>query len=98
MKDATLGGYWHEHKRPPAFKGPDGDSYTVEIITEQRDADDEVAWCAYLFFLQWSGNQPVGHVESAYLSRAETAETAQSEVEQLTLHAVKEILDKLLAG
>jgi hypothetical protein len=54
-------------------------------------------WCAYVFFLRWSGNQPVGHVESEYLARAATAEAARAEVEQLSLHVVKEILDRLLA-
>jgi len=98
MKDATLGGYWREHQRPPAFEGRDGDSYTVEIITERDQSDDEAVWCAYIFFLQWSGNQPVGHVESEYLTTAATAEAARAEVEQLSLHAVKEILDRLLAG
>lgn len=97
MKDATLGGYWHEHQRPPAFEGPDGDSYTVEIITERDQSDDETMWCAYVFFLRWSGNQAVGHVESEYLARAATAEAARAEVEQLSLHVVKGLLDRLLA-
>lgn len=95
MKDATLGGYLREHQRPPAFKGPDGDSYTVEILTEHEEADGG-PWFAYLFFLRWRGNEPVGHVESRYLAGAPTEEDARAEVERLALHEVKTLLDSLV--
>ena len=98
-KDATLGGYLGEHERPPAFEGPDGDSYTVEIIVEPVGAGDEPGpWCAYLFFLKWRGSEPVAHRETEYLVEAASEEAARAELEKLTLHEVKELLDKLVSG
>ena len=98
MKDATLGGYLREHERPPAFEGPDGDSYTVEIMIEREGPGDAGLWCAYLFFLRWRGGEPVGHVESEFLDRADTEEAARAALEQLTLHEVKDLMDNLVAG
>jgi hypothetical protein len=98
MKDATLGGYFSEHERPPAFEGPDGDSYTVEIIVEPAGLDDEGPWCGYLFFLKWHGSEPVGHVETEYLAEAATEAAARAELEKLALHEVKCLLDKLVSG
>lgn len=95
MKDATLGGYLREHERPPAFEGSDGQSYTVEILTEPA-GEAEGEWAAYLFFLRWRGQEPVGHVESDYLARTETESAARAALESLTLHEVKETLDRLL--
>ncbi|KPK80851.1 MAG: hypothetical protein AMS25_08615 [Gemmatimonas sp. SM23_52] len=95
MKDATLGGYIREHERPPAFEGRDGDSYTVEIITE---LSDEGTWCAYLFFLRWEGDEPIGHVESEYLVEAATEAAVRAEVGKLTLHEVRRVLDGLVSG
>ncbi len=94
MKDATLGGYLHEHERPPAFAGPDGDFYTVEIIAEPDDAG-EGRWYAYLFFLRWRGAQPVGHLESDYLTEGGDEGAVRAELERLTLHEVKAVLDGL---
>lgn len=96
MKDATLGGYLHEHQRPPAFEGTDGDSYTVEIVVDRPD-EDEGSWCGYLFFLRWRGSEPVGHVESDFLSEAKTEAEARRPLERLTLHEVKDVLDELVA-
>jgi len=96
MKDATLGGYWREHERPPAFSGRDGDSYTVEIITERAGPEPDDPWCAYLFYLRWRGSDPVGHVESDVLAEAESQAAARAALEALTLHEVKEILDRLV--
>ncbi len=96
MKDATLGGYLHEHLRPPAFEGADGDSYTVEIVVDRPD-ETEGPWCGYLFFLRWRGSEPVGHVESDFLSEAETEAEARQSLERLTLHEVKNVLDELVA-
>ncbi len=96
MKDATLGGYLQEHQRPPAFEGPDGDSYTVEIVVNRPD-EDEGPWCGYLFFLRWKGSEPVGHLESDFLSEAGTEVEARRPLELLTLHQVKDMLDKLVS-
>lgn len=95
MKDATLGGYLQEHQRPPAFSGPDGYSYTVEILTEHEEVEGG-SWLAYLFFLRWRGNEPIGHVESRLLAEARTEEEARAEVERLPLHQVKALLDSLV--
>ncbi len=97
MKDASLGGYLREHERPPAFEGRDGDSYTVEIVVERPGPDDEGAWRGYLFFLRWRGVEAVGHLETDFLSEAETEAEARSALERLSLHEVKALLDKLVA-
>ncbi len=96
MKDATLGGYLSEHERPPAFEAGADDSYTVEIITNRTGPNESGPWGAYLFFLRWSGQEPVGHVESEFLSEAETEEEARAAVEELTLHEVKGVLHRLI--
>ncbi len=98
ISDATLGGYLREHERPPAFEGPDGHSYTVEIMTDREGPEAEGAWSAYLFFLKWAGNEPVGHLESEFLTRAATEEESRAELEKLTLHEVKDLLNRLVAG
>lgn len=97
MKDATLAGYLREHERPPAFEGPDGRSYTVEVMTDRAGPGGDGLWCAYLFFLRWEGNEPAGHIESDCLSWAETEEEARAAVEAMTLHQVKGVLDELVA-
>ncbi len=96
MKDATLGGYLREHQRPPAFQGPGGDSYTVEIMVDRAGPGEHGPWSAYLFFLRWRGNEPVGHIESDVLFEAETEAGARAGLEELTLHEVKSLLDKLV--
>jgi hypothetical protein len=98
MKDATLGGYLQEHQRPPAFEGADGSSYTVEVLIDAAGPGDVGPYQAYLFYLKWSGNEPVGHVESEYLAEAETEDAARRALETMTLHEVKELLDKLVSG
>ena len=98
MKDATLGGYLAEHERPPAFEGPDGDSYTAEIMIDRSGLGDEGPWCAYLFFLRWRGAEPIGHVESGYLSEADSEAAARAELEEWTLHEVKKLLNALVSG
>lgn len=97
MEDATLGGYLHEHERPPAFEGPGGDSYTVEIMIDRAGSRSEGLWSGYLFFLKWRGSEPVGHLESGFLSEAETEEEARAALEKLTLHDVKRLLDRLVS-
>ena len=96
MKDATIGGYWREHERPPAFLGRDGDSYTVEIITDHMGPETSAPWGAYLFFLRWRGSGPAGHVESDVLAQAESESAVRAALEELTLHEVRAILDRLV--
>lgn len=96
MKDSTLGGYLREHERPPAFRGRDEESYTVEILTEPTD--DDGAWSAYLFFLRWRGQEATGHLETDYLAHGGTEAEARAGLERLSLHEVKALLDDLIDG
>lgn len=98
MKDLTLGGYLREHERPPAFRGSDGEAYSVELMVEPTDPDDGGEWGAYLFFIRWRGTEPVGHLETDFLSWAGSEKEARAPLEQLTLHDVKDLLDSLVAG
>lgn len=93
MKDSTLGGYLREHERPPAFQGSDGHAYTVEIMVDETPPG---SWAAYLFFLRWRGNEPVGHLETEFISHADSEEGARASLERLSLHEVKGLLDELL--
>lgn len=97
MKDATLGGYLGEHERPPAFEGREGDSYTVEIMVARAGSDESSRWSGYLFFVWWRDAEPIGHLESEFLSEDETEAGARAALEKLTLHEVKALLDELIS-
>ncbi len=94
----TLGGYQAVHDRPAAFEGPDGLSYSVEILAD--DSGDPAAPVgAYLLFLRWArvGDQKVqGHLESAFLARAASEDEAKRAVGALPLAEVKRVLDELV--
>jgi hypothetical protein len=49
--------------------------------------------------VRWSesGERPVGHVETPYLVHGSTAEEATASVRRLTLHELKEQLDRAVA-
>ena len=66
--DATLGGYFRTHDRPPGFEGVDGYPYTVSIEVE-RTADLRAPWEGYLVFPRWArtGLGIEGHVETPTL-------------------------------
>jgi hypothetical protein len=66
--DSTLGGYFAEHNRPPAFEGVDRQPYTVSVEVEKR-ANLRTPWIAYLVFPCWAetGLGIVGHVETPVL-------------------------------
>jgi hypothetical protein len=94
----TLGGYMAVHDRPAAFEGADGYSYSVDILA---DADDTGGWNGYLFFVKWArigASAPEGHLESGVLARGSTEADARQEVGALTLNAVKQVLDELIAS
>ena len=91
----TIGGYQAVHARPAAFEGPDGFSYSVEIMAD-RSGDAELPWGAYILFVRWhrTGEQtPAGHLETDYLSRGASEEEVITDVSRLPLSAVKELLD-----
>jgi hypothetical protein len=76
----TIGGYMAAHDRPAAFEGPDGLSYSVEILTDATgDAARPVG--AYFLFLRWRrvGAQGVdGHVETDFLARGDDDAAARA--------------------
>ena len=83
------------HARPAAFEGPDGFSYSVEIMAD-RSGDAELPWGAYILFVRWhrTGEQtPAGHLETDYLARGMSEAEVIADVSRLPLSAVKELLD-----
>ena len=66
--DATLGGYFREHSRPPAFEGTDGEPYTVSPEAEKTPSL-EAPYQGYLVFPRWAatGLGVVGHLETPTL-------------------------------
>jgi hypothetical protein len=96
--ESTLGGYAAVHGRPPAFEGPDGLAYSVEILVEPT-GDDARPWGAWLFFPRWrrQGAPGVsGHVESEIVAWGATEAAARAALAAWPLLAVKEQLDLLL--
>lgn len=96
----TIGGYRAVHDRPAAFEGPDGLSYSVEIVAD-RTEDAERPWGAYLLFVRWhrTGEQgPSGHLETDYLARGLSEREVLDDVARLPLAAVKGLLDACVAA
>ena len=95
--DATLGGYFREHDRPPAFEGVDGHPYTVSIEAE-RTPDLRAPWEGYLVFLRWAatGVGVVGHVESPTLWRGRSEDDVRREAGASSLAQVKAWLDEAI--
>jgi hypothetical protein len=95
----TIGGYAAVHARPAAFEGPDGFSYSVELVVEPSGAQGERAFAGYLLFLRWRrvGVQGVeGHLESDYLAYGPTLELARERLGALSLTHVRELLQQLV--
>lgn len=97
-KDGTLGGYFAEHHRPPAFRGTDGGNYTVDLIIEETDGAPAGPWGALLFFLRWEGGKATGHLETGFVAYGDTEEAARQAAEALTLHQVKGWLEGLVTA
>lgn len=95
--ETTLGGYAAVHGRPPAFDGPDGAAYSVDILADDS-GEPNAPWAAYLFFVRWSAGVPAlaGHIESDFLTRAATEAEARAQLEKWPLAAVKQTLDHLV--
>ena len=94
----TIGGYAAVHARPAAFEGSDGMSYSVEIVVDDTGVAGR-PFGAYFLFLRWRrmGAQGVeGHLETDYLAYGSTEEAARDAIGQLTLTAVKRMLDELI--
>ncbi len=97
IPDASLGGYFEKHARPPAFEGSDGASYSAEVYIEENAVAGK-KFAAALLFVRWSpdGNQPVGHLETDYLAFAEQRTNAKAALYELSLHDVKQHLERLI--
>jgi hypothetical protein len=93
--DASLGGYFREHERPPSFEGRDGQPYTVSVEAE-RSPDLRAPWEGYLVFPRWatSGLGVIGHLESPTLVRGRSREEVIEALGQLLLVQVKQLLDQ----
>jgi hypothetical protein len=94
-----IGGYQAVHGRPAAFEGPDGLSYSAEIMTAPT-SHPERAWGAYLLFVQWSrigATTPSGHVETDFLAEADTEADARAVVASLSLSEVRAALHAAVA-
>lgn len=95
----TIGGYAAVHGRPAAFEGPDGFSYSVEIVTAPT-GHPERSFGAYLLFVQWArigAATPSGHVETDFLAEADTEEDARAVVATLSLADVRSALYSAVA-
>jgi len=95
----TIGGYAAVHGRPAAFEGPDGLSYSVEIVTAPT-GHPERPFGAYLLFVQWArigAATPSGHVETDFLAEADTEEDARAVVATLSLADVRSALHAAVA-
>jgi hypothetical protein len=96
----TIGGYAAVHARPAAFEGPDGLSYSVELMTDTT-GDATRPWGGYLLFMRWArmGDQRVdGHVESDFLTFAPTEVEARGALGALELGEVRAVLWDLVRG
>jgi len=93
--DASLGGYFREHARPPSFEGVDGQPYTVSAEAE-RSPDLKSPWEGYLVFPRWAatGLGVIGHVETPTLVRGRSREEVLETLGQLPLVQVKQLLDQ----
>ncbi len=95
--ESTVGGYAAVHSRPPAFEGPDGASYSADILADVT-GDPESPWAAYLFFVRWSAGAPSleGHVESGYLVHGSSEAAVRAAAGRLSLREAKRVLDALV--
>lgn len=97
--DATLGGYFRVHDRPPAFEGIDGHPYTVSIEVE-RTADLRAPWEGYLVFPRWAhtGLGIVGHLETSTLWTGGTRDEVLAAAGDTPLLRVQAWLDEAIAA
>ncbi len=95
--DATLGGYFREHSRPPAFEGVDGEPYTVSIEVE-KTGNLLAPFEGYLVFPRWAstGLGVVGHVETPTLLTGTNRAEVEGGLGNLPLVQVKVLLDEAI--
>ena len=88
------------HDRPAAFGGADGFSYSAEILADETGEPGR-PFGAYLLFVRWArigAASPAGHVESGFVAYGESADEAVAAAGALTLAAVKQVLEELIAA
>ena len=97
--DATLGGYFRTHDRPPAFEGSDGHPYTVSIEVE-RTADLRAPWEGFLVYPRWArtGLGIEGHLETPTLWSGASREAVLSEAGDTPLLQVQLWLDEAIVA
>jgi hypothetical protein len=85
------------HERAPAFGGKDGWAYSVATFVDDAP-DARGLYGAALLFVRWSeaGDRPVGHLETDYLGWGSTPVQALAPVLALTLHDIKQHLDRCI--
>jgi len=96
-EDATLGGYFKVHERPPAFEGLDGQPYSVSIEVE-RTPDLIHPFVGYLVFPRWAetGLGIVGHLETPTLWEGTTRAEVVEQIGETPLLRVKALLDEAI--
>lgn len=106
--ERTIGGYAAVHARPAAFEGPDGWSYSVEILADRvgavpppasGDGTAAEAFGAFFLFVQWKrfGAQGVeGHLESGFLAHGPDARAAKAALGAMPVEEVQRVLDALV--
>lgn len=97
--ERTLGGYMAVHKRPAAFEGVDGFSYSADILTDTT-GDRSAPWGAYLFFVRWGHGEPEvqGHLETGFLVTGVSEAVVRHQLGSMQLATVKATLDGLIRG
>ena len=85
------------HKRPAAFEGVDGFSYSADILTDVT-GDASAPWGAYLLFVRWAYGEPEvqGHLESDFLLRGTSELVVRQQLGVMQLATVKATLDGLI--
>lgn len=87
------------HKRPAAFEGADGASYSADILTDTT-GDRAAPWGAYLFFVRWGAGEPevTGHLETGFLVTGASEGVVRHQLGAMRLEVVKATLDGLIRG
>ncbi len=95
----TIGGYRAVHDRPAAFEGPDGYSYSVELVAEPTGEPDD-PWAGWILFVKWArvgAQTPEGHLETDYLVHGASEAEVLRQLGALSLSDVRQHLDALVA-
>ncbi|GAB1344179.1 hypothetical protein [Gemmatimonas sp.] len=85
------------HKRPAAFEGVDGFSYSADILTDTT-GEGATPWGAYLFFVRWGHGEPEvqGHLETDFLVKGQSEPVVRHQLGAMHLATVKATLDGLI--